>query len=70
MKKRYILLSRTKSKYEDYYRYHYKLFENYFDLQRHLLSYWYIDKNDYIIFEETNIKKDYSIQIKDRNIND
>lgn len=61
MKKRYVLFSRTKSRYEDYYRYHYKLFDSYFDLQRHLSNYWYIEKNDYVIFEETNIKKDYSV---------
>lgn len=60
MKKRYVLLSRTKSKYEDFYRYHYKLFNSYLELQRHLLNFWYIEKNDYIIFEETNITKDYS----------
>lgn len=59
--KRYILLSRTKSKYEDFYRYHYKLFENYFELQKHLLKFWWIEKNDYRIFEETSLTRDYSI---------
>ena len=61
MKKRYVLLSRTKSKYEDFYRWHFKLFDSYFDLQRHLLNFWYIEKNEYIIFEETDIKRDYSL---------
>lgn len=61
MIKKYILLSRTKSKYEDFYRYHYKLFDNYFELQKHLQNFWYIEKNEYIVFEETNIKKDYSL---------
>lgn len=59
--KRYILLSRAKSKYEDFYRYHYKLFENYFELQKHLLKFWWIEKNDYRIFEETSLTRDYSI---------
>lgn len=63
--KRYILLSRTKSKYEDFYRYHFKLFENYFELQKHLLNFWWIEKNDYRIFEETELTKDYSVnQVK------
>lgn len=61
MKKRYILLTRTKSKYEDFYRYHTKLFENYFELQKHLQNFWYIEKNNYRIFEETELTKDYSI---------
>lgn len=61
MSKRYVLYTRTKSKYEDFYRYHFKIFENYFDLQRHLLKYWWIEKNNYTIFEETNLTKDYSL---------
>ena len=61
MSKRYVLYTRTKSKYEDFYRYHFKIFDNYFDLQRHLLKYWWIEKNNYTIFEETNLAKDYSL---------
>ena len=61
MKKRYILLTRTKSNYEDFYRIHFKLFEDYFQLQRHLMNYWFVEKNNYIIFEETNLTKDYSL---------
>ena len=60
-KKRYILLSRVKSKYDECFRYYYKLFDNYFDLQRHLSKFWYIEKNNYTIFVETDIKKDYSL---------
>lgn len=60
-KKRYILLTRTRSKYEDFYRYHFKLFDNYFELQKHLLNFWYIEKNNYRIFEETDLTKDYSL---------
>lgn len=63
--KRYVLLSRTKSKYEDFYRFHFKLFENYFELQKHLLKFWWIEKNDYRIFEETELTIDYSVnQVK------
>lgn len=59
--KRYILLIRTKDmKYEGYYRYDYRLFENYFDLQKHLQKFWFIEKSNYVIFEETNIERDYS----------
>lgn len=60
-KKKYILLTRTKSKYEDFYRYHFKLFENYFELQKHLQCFWYIEKSNYKIFEETTLSKDYSL---------
>jgi len=60
-KKKYILLTRTRSKYEDFYRYHFKLFENYFELQKHLQNFWYMKKNTYKIFEETSLSKDYSI---------
>lgn len=67
--KKYILLSRTKSKYEDFYRYHYTLFENYFDLQKHLSKFWWIEKNNYIVFIETNIKKDFSLcNVKKRSL--
>lgn len=59
--KRYILLTRTRSKYEDFYRYHYKLFDNYFELQKHLQYFWYINTNEYVVFEETDLKKDYSL---------
>lgn len=61
MSKRYILYTRERdNKYEDYYRYNFKLFENYFDLQKHLQKFWFIEKNNYVIFEETDIEKDYS----------
>ena len=61
MKKRYILMTIENSKYEDFKKYHFKLFENYFDLQKHLHNFWYMEKNTYKIFEETEITKDYSL---------
>lgn len=61
MKKRYILMTKTKSKYEDFWRTHFAVFDNYFELQKHLSHYWYIEKNLYTIFEETNLKRDYSV---------
>ena len=61
MKKKYVLCTKTKSKYEDFYRYHFKLFNDYFELQKHLQCFWFINKNEYIIFEETDLTKDYSI---------
>lgn len=61
MEKRYILLTQTNSKYEDFTRYHYKLFDNYRELQKHLLKFW--NEPSFVIFEETNIKKDLSLKI-------
>lgn len=62
MKKRYILMTIDKNlKYDGYERYYYKLFDDYFKLQKHLLQYWYIEKNKYVIFEETDLNRDYSI---------
>lgn len=62
MKKRYILMSIIyDKKYEGFVKYYYKLFDNYFDLQKHLQNFWYIKKNKYVVFEETEITKDYSI---------
>ena len=51
----------TNSKYEDFKRYHFKLFESYFELQKHLANFWYMEKNTYKIFEETDLTKDYSL---------
>ena len=58
--KRYILLIEEQSKYEDCKRYHYRLFNNYLELQKHLSQFWWIEKN-YRIFEETKLTRDYSI---------
>ena len=61
MNKRYVLYARIKdSKYEGFYRYAFKLFENYHDLQKHLHNYWFVEKNNYVIFEETDLGRDYS----------
>ena len=61
MNKRYILYSRIKdSKYEDYYRYAFKMFDNYNELQKHLNNFWFVEKNNYWIFEETDLERDYS----------
>lgn len=56
MEKKYILMVRENSKYEDFYKYHFKLFENYRELQKHLLKFW--NEPYYTVFEETNIRKD------------
>lgn len=61
MNKKYILLTKTESKYEGFCRYHFKLFENYFELQKHLVKFWYMNNNDYVVFEESNIKEDKSL---------
>lgn len=60
--KRYILMTIEKDfKYEGFGRYYYKLFDNYLELQKHLYKFGFIEKNKYIVFEETNLKKDSSL---------
>lgn len=59
--KKYVLMTIEKDfKYEGFERYYYKLFDSYFELQKHLQNFWYIEKNKYKVFEETEFKKDYS----------
>ena len=60
--KKYVLQIRQKDyKYENMYRYFYRLFNSYYELQKHLQKFWYIEKNMYTIFEETDLTKDYSV---------
>ena len=59
MKKKYILMTITKSKYDGFERQHFKVFNNYIDLQHHLAKFWKC--NNFIVFEETNINRDSSI---------
>lgn len=60
--KRYILMTIEKDfRYDGFVRHHFKLFESYFELQKHLQKYWFIESNKYRVFEETTISKDYSI---------
>ena len=61
MEKRYILLIRTKSKYDDFFKYSYKLFDTYYDLQKHLNKFWWVERNNYSIFVETDLTRDYSL---------
>lgn len=62
--KRYILMTIEKSNYDDYLRYFYRLFNSYKELQQHLLKFH--NTPNYIIFEETNKKKDKSFRIDKR----
>lgn len=55
MEKKYILMTIEKSNYDDYSRYFYRLFNNYKELQQHLLKFHNTPR--YIIFEETNQKE-------------
>ena len=60
--KKYVLMTiEGNLKYEGFVRNHFKLFDSYLELQKHLQNFWFINKDAYIIFEETKIKKDYSI---------
>ena len=62
--KKYVLMTIEKSNYDGYSRHFYRLFETYRELQKHLSKFQNIP--NYIIFEETRIKKDKSLKIKDR----
>lgn len=62
--KRYILMTIEKSNYDDYSRYFYRLFNSYRELQQHL--YKFRNTPRYVIFEETNQKKDKSFKIEKR----
>lgn len=57
-KKRYILMTIVKSKYDGFSRQYYKLFDSYIELQHHLSKFW--KHNNFIIFEETNLTRDNS----------
>ena len=62
--KRYILMTIEKSNYDSFERYFYRIFNTYKELQEHLIKF----KNTprFIIFEETNLKKDKSFKIDKR----
>ena len=60
--KKYVLMTiENDYKYEGFVRHHFKLFESYKELQYHLLKFH--NTPGYIIFEETNQKKDKSFII-------
>jgi hypothetical protein len=62
--KRYILMTIEESNYDNFERYFYKIFNNYKELQYHLIKFNNTPK--YVIFEETNLKKDNSFKIYKR----
>ena len=68
MKKYILMIKERDNKYTDFYRFYYKFFNNYFELQKHLQNFWFIEKNNYVIFEETDLTKDYSINDVKRGI--
>ena len=60
--KKYVLMTiEGNLKYEYFVRNHFKLFDSYLELQKHLQKFWFINKDEYIIFKKTKIKKDNSI---------
>lgn len=61
MEKRYILMTIEKSNYDSFERYFYRMFNSYKELQQHLIKFNNTPK--FIIFEETNKKKDNSFKI-------
>lgn len=62
--KKYILMTIEKSNYDSFERYFYRLFKSYKELQFHLLKFQNLPQ--YVIFEETNLKKDKSFKIDKR----
>lgn len=66
--KKYILMTIEKSNYDSFERYFYRIFNSYKELQHHLIKF----KNTprFIIFEETNLKKDKSFIMTKRNYGD
>lgn len=66
--KRYILMTIEKSNYDSFERYFYRIFNSYKELQHHLIKFNNTPK--YIIFEETNLKKDNSFRMTKRNYGD
>lgn len=60
--KKYILLIKEKSDYEGFYRFNYKLFTSYIDLQKHLLKFKKF--NNFEVYEETDIKRDTTLEPK------
>ena len=65
MEKRYILMTIEKSNYDSFERYFYRMFNSYKELQHHLLKFQNTPR--FIIFEETNLKKDNSFRITHKN---
>lgn len=60
--KRYILMTIEKSNYDSFERYFYRLFNSYRELQQHLIK--FINTPNYVIFEESKIRKDKSFLLK------
>lgn len=58
-KKSYVLLIKEDSDYVGFSRFIYKFFNNYLELQKHLLKFKY--ENNFIVYEETNIKLDKTL---------
>ena len=58
MKERYVLMCYYNfNKYEGFTKYTLRLFDNFNELQDFLKKYSFVEKNQYIIFKETDIKK-------------
>ena len=53
--KKYIIFIKKRSKYEGYDKYYYVLVEGYRELRDYITKYNF-NKNEYIVFEETDIK--------------
>ena len=57
---RYVLMTSKVSKYDGFMKNNFRLFDTYYDLQKFLAKYWFVEKNKYYIFVETELSRDYS----------
>jgi len=65
----YVLMTRTPSKkQEDFYRWDFIYFPDYLSLQKHLMKFPYKQNNEFIIYKETNIKRDKSLEVKTKKV--
>jgi len=64
MGKSYVLMTRTPSKYDEYYRWDFIYFPNYLELQKHLMKFPYKQNNEFVVYEETDIKRDKTLETK------
>lgn len=63
----YVLMTKTPSKKQpDFYRWDFHYFPDYLSLQKHLMKFPYKQNNEFVIYKETDIKRDKAIEIKQK----
>lgn len=54
---KYIIEYKKASKYEGFSKIYYISFDSYYELQKHLLRYRFVNSKDYTVYRETKIKR-------------